>query len=126
MNTLGSITLQNDIMWINRILEPAAIENVSYTLGQSIHIQKFPILTREIVIGTADDGDGLQGYFTYDQILQIQTYARTNADVLFTYEGESVLVRILESSLVGLEPLVLRPNPSPDDWYFGVFKAIEI
>ena len=126
MNSIGSIQLQQDVMWLNRILDPTSIESVGYTLGYRIHIQKFPILTRELLIGTVDDGDGVQGYFTYDQILQLRAYARASTTVTFTYEGEAVECIILESSLVGLSPLVKRPNPESDDLYFGYFKAIEI
>lgn len=126
MNSIGTIILNLDVIWLNRDLEPRFIENVGYTLGYSINLQRFPIATRELIIGTVDDGDGAQGYFTYAQVMALKVYAENGDTVTFEYEGEFVQIRILEQSLTGLKPLVYRPNPEADDWYFGYFKAIEV
>jgi hypothetical protein len=126
-NTIGTITLQNDVMWINRIYEPQFTENVGHTLGFGINIQRYPVGARIIQIGTVDADKGKpQGYFTYEQFLALQVYARASTEVTFSYEGDSVNVVILESSLGNLKPLINRPEPEATDWYMGTFTVVEI
>jgi len=125
MNKIGTIELQDDVMWINKE-DPIFAENVGHTLGYGVVIQRYPIGTKELKIGTVDEDKGTpQGYFTYVQFKALQTYARNNTVVVFDYEGETVSVVILESSLVNLKPLIKRPNPATADWYMGYFTAIE-
>ena len=74
----ASVVLDDNVMWINK--EDAQFaENVGHTLGYGVVIQRYPIGTRELTIGTVDQDKGTpQGYFTYSQFKALQTYFRVN------------------------------------------------
>jgi hypothetical protein len=126
MISLGSITLSQDLIWLNEFDNPVLAQSTRRVIGGRSFIQGKPIIKgREIILASIMSGNKISGYYTRSQIKEITELARTQTTVVLVYES-TVMNVIVKADGIKVRPTLPRPNIEDDDWYSGTITMKEV
>lgn len=123
--TLGGITLNDTLLWENKLSYAKSGYSRRVTLQGRVIMQSSPINTRLITLTTMNVSGGTIGYFTFEQIEAIRDFENALSVISFVYESDTMTVMIQPGG-INVEAVVPRPNHSADDWFLGSINLIEV
>ncbi len=115
--TLDGVTLSPDLIWANKYESPTIGQSVITTLGGGTVVQTMPVTSGTVIKLTAQQrGSKHYGYYTTQQLDDIQTIETSGTSVVFTYDTETLTVIVITGSISVTPFLAQESQPAADYW----------
>lgn len=126
MTALGAVVFESgDLCWPDEFKTPAVAQSSYQTCGPggATHFQVYQtLIARYLTIEARQVSDGYLGYFTRAEVIAVKAM-EGGPSVELNYEGRIFTVKILVTDFTAR---LDRPNPEPDDIYYGTISMREV
>lgn len=124
--TLGGISLNPSMAWVDRHAPQGAAQSVRYTLGGGVIVQAAAVEAgREITLQSLPD-QGLLQYSVVEQIMALAEQAGAVHVLDVDGTAYSVVFRNHDAPSFVAEPLIARIAPFDDDYFRCTIKLMTV
>lgn len=125
MIRIGTVRLPDNIIWENRYTHPKVIAEAERTIDGEEVLFSQGVNSRPIDLVAYED----MGWLSHSQVKNLFEMASVpNAVYLLVYEDYTAQVRFRheDSPVIDVQPIIPRPNPEEQDFYYGTIKLMEV
>jgi hypothetical protein len=124
--SLNAVTLSSDLLWVNEFQSPRIGQSIMTTIGGETVVHTDPLVGgREVTLSAERRGNAIYGFYTRQQILDIETLEQNGSIVPFVY-GTQFFNIIVKAGSIRVEALLPAVNQGYDDYYIGQITLLEV